>query len=47
LAPTEAEAVQAYEEILKKAEKIGMSKLEAWATEQYGPLKEKYDSLTK
>ncbi|WP_168120556.1 extracellular solute-binding protein [Paenibacillus sp. HB172176] len=47
LAPTEAEAEKAYEDMLEKAEKIGMAKLEAWATEQYGPLKEKYDSLTK
>ncbi|WP_028608993.1 extracellular solute-binding protein [Paenibacillus harenae] len=47
LAPTKDEALKAYEEMLKKAEKIGITKLEAWATEQYGPLKEKYDALTK
>jgi putative aldouronate transport system substrate-binding protein len=47
LAATEAEAQAAYDELLKKAEKIGMSKLEDWATAQYGPLKEKYDQLTK
>jgi putative aldouronate transport system substrate-binding protein len=47
LAPTEAEASKAYEEMLVKADKIGIAKLEAWATKQYGPLKEKYDSLTK
>ena len=33
--------------MLKKAEKIGIAKLEEWATSQYGPLKGKYDSLTK
>ncbi|NMO94911.1 extracellular solute-binding protein [Paenibacillus lemnae] len=47
LAPTEAEAQKAYDEMLAKAEKIGMAKLEAWATEQYQPYKEKYESLTK
>ncbi|XEC96723.1 hypothetical protein AB6A23_09430 [Paenibacillus tarimensis] len=47
LAPTKDEALKAYEEMLEKAEKIGIMKLEAWATEQYGPLKEKYDALTK
>jgi len=47
LAPTEAEAIAAFDELVAKAEKIGMSKLEAWANEQYGPLKEKYDSLAK
>lgn len=47
LSPTEDEAVKAFNELMAKAEKIGMSKLEAWANEQYGPLKEKYDSLTK
>lgn len=47
LAATEAEAQAAFEELIKKAEKIGMSKLEEWATAQYGPLKQKYDQLTK
>ncbi|OZQ77353.1 extracellular solute-binding protein [Paenibacillus odorifer] len=47
LAATEAEAQAAFDELIKKAEKIGMSKLEEWATAQYGPLKQKYDQLTK
>ncbi|OMF46973.1 hypothetical protein BK138_32675 [Paenibacillus rhizosphaerae] len=47
LAPSAVEAQKAYDELIKKAEKIGMAKLEAWATAQYGPLKEKYDSLKK
>ncbi|MDQ0920358.1 hypothetical protein [Paenibacillus sp. V4I5] len=47
LSKSEAEAAKAYDDMLSKAEKIGIAKLEAWATKQYGPLKEKYDSLTK
>lgn len=47
LADSEQEAITAYEEILNKAEQIGMSKLEQWATEQYGPLKEQYNAITK
>ena len=47
LAPNEDEANKAYDEILNKAEKMGLDKLEAWANSQYGPLKGKYDSLTK
>ncbi|WP_199619330.1 extracellular solute-binding protein [Paenibacillus alkalitolerans] len=47
LAETPEEANKVYDEILQKAEKIGMAKLEAWANSQYGPLKEKYEALTK
>ncbi|MBD3917200.1 hypothetical protein H8B09_00420 [Paenibacillus sp. PR3] len=47
LSSTAEEAQKAYDDLIKKAEKIGMAKLETWATEQYGPLKEKYDSITK
>ncbi|MBW5446460.1 hypothetical protein GE107_10345 [Cohnella sp. CFH 77786] len=47
LAKSEEEAKKAYDEMVKKAEKIGIDKLDAWATSQYGPYKEKYDSLTK
>jgi len=47
LAPSEAEANKAYDEMLKKADKMGIDKLEAWANSQYGTYKEKYDSLTK
>ena len=47
LAKIEGGSEKAYDDMLKKAEKMGMTKLEAWATSQYGPLKEKYDSLTK
>ncbi|MDG0791533.1 extracellular solute-binding protein [Cohnella ginsengisoli] len=47
LAPSEAEANKAFDDMLKKADKMGIDKLEAWANSQYGPYKEKYDSLTK
>ncbi|RKP56283.1 extracellular solute-binding protein [Cohnella endophytica] len=47
LSKTPEEAQKAYDEMVKKAEKIGMTKLEDWATVQYGPFKEKYDALTK
>lgn len=47
LAKSENEAKAAYDEMVKKAEKIGIDKLDDWATTQYGPYKEKYDSLTK
>lgn len=45
LAPTEEEALKAYEEIIAKADSIGMATLEAWANSQYGEYKEKYDSM--
>ncbi|WP_020619810.1 extracellular solute-binding protein [Paenibacillus daejeonensis] len=45
LAPTEEEAVKAYEEIIAKADNIGMEKLEAWANSQYGEYKEQYDGM--
>jgi putative aldouronate transport system substrate-binding protein len=47
LAKSEEEANKALDELISKADKMGMAKLEAWATSQYGPLKQKYDSLTK
>lgn len=47
LSKTPEEAKKAYDEMISKADKIGMPKLEEWASAQYGPLKEKYDQLTK
>ncbi|MNJ69684.1 hypothetical protein D3C77_660630 [compost metagenome] len=47
LAKDENEANQAFDDLLMKADKMGIEKLETWANAQYGPFKEKYDSLTK
>ncbi|MGC5772416.1 extracellular solute-binding protein [Paenibacillus pabuli] len=47
LAKDENEANQAFDDLLMKADKMGIDKLESWANAQYGPYKEKYDSLTK
>jgi ABC-type sugar transport system, periplasmic component len=45
LAETEEEARKAFDELIRKAEEIGMSKLEDWANSIYPELKEQYDRL--
>ncbi|WP_338787232.1 extracellular solute-binding protein [Metabacillus sp. FJAT-53654] len=47
LAPTEKEAIKAYDELIAKAEKIGMKDLEKWANSLYPDLKKNYEELAK
>jgi len=47
LAPSEEEAQKAYNEIIAKADNIGMDKLEAWANSQYSEIQDKYNSMVK
>jgi len=47
LAESEEAAIQAYDELIEKAESIGMKDLEDWANSLYGDYKQKYEELTE